>query len=46
MAFVDGGNEGGLDRAEGCSVKLLGKFAIGNVMTENSVFLVWMRALW
>ena len=45
MAFVDGGNEGGLDRAKGCSMKVLGKFAIGDVMAENSIFLVWIGAL-
>ena len=45
MAVVDGGNEGGLDRAEGCSVKVLGKFLFGDVMAENSVCLVRMGAL-
>ena len=45
MAVVDGENEGGLGRAEGCSVKLLGKFAIGDVMAENVVCLIQMGAL-
>ena len=45
MAIVDGGDEGGLDRAEGCSVKVLGKFALGDVMAENAVCLVQMGAL-
>ena len=45
MAVVDGGDEGGLDRAEGCSVKVLVKFALGDVMAENAVCLVWMGAL-
>ena len=44
MAVVDGGNEGGLDRAEGCSVKLLVKFTFVDVMLENAVCLVWMEA--
>ena len=44
MAVVDGGDEGRLDRAEGCCVKLLGKFAIGGVMAENAVCLVQMGA--
>ena len=43
---VDGGNEGGLDRAEGCSVKVLGKFTFDNVLVENDVSLVWVGALW
>ena len=45
-AVVDGGDEGGLDRAEGCSMKVLGKFALGDFMTENAVCLVWMGVLW
>ena len=44
MAVVGGGDEGGLDRAEGCSVKLLGEFTFGDVMAENSVCLI--GALW
>ena len=46
MAVVDGGNEGGLDRAEVCSVKVLGKFAFGNVLAEDAVCLVWVGARW
>ena len=46
MAVVDGGNKGGLDRAEGCSVKLLVKFALGNVMAGGAVCLVRMGAIW
>ena len=45
VAVVDGGYKGGLERAEGCSVKVLGKFTLGDVMEENSVCLVWMGAL-
>ena len=45
MAVVDGGNEGGLDRTEGCSMKVLGKFTIGDVMANNDVCLVRMGAL-
>ena len=45
MAVVDSENEGGLDRAEGCSMKVLGKFAIGDVMAENAVCLVRMGEL-
>ena len=46
VAVVDSENEGGLDRAEGCSMKVLGKFAIGDVMAENAVCLVRMGELW
>ena len=42
MAVVDGSDEGGLDRSEGCSVKVLGKFALGDVIAENAIFLVRM----
>ena len=45
MAVVDGGDEGGLDRVEVCSVKVLGKFALDYVMAENDVCLVRMGAL-
>ena len=45
MAVVDGGNEGGLGRDEVCSAKVLGKFALGDVMAENSVCLVRMEVL-
>ena len=45
MAVVDEGDEGRLDRAEGCSVKVLAKFMLGNVMAENAVCLVWMGEL-
>ena len=45
MAVVDGGDEGELYRAEGCSVKLLSKFAIGDVVADNSVCFVRMGAL-
>ena len=37
VAVIDGGNEGSLGRAEGCSVKVLGKFALGDIMEENAV---------
>ena len=46
MAVVDGSQEGGLDRAEVCSVKILGKFAFGNVLAEDAVRLVWMGERW
>ena len=46
MAVVDGGDKCGLDRAEGCSMKVLVKFALGDVMAENNVCLVQMGALW
>ena len=42
MAVVDGGDEGRLDGAEGCWVKVLGKFALGGVMADNAVCLVRM----
>ena len=44
MAVVDGGDGGELDRAESCSVKVLEKFAFGDVMSENVVCLVRMGA--
>ena len=44
MAVVNGGDEVGLDMSEGCSVKVLGKFALGDVMAENAVCLVWIGA--
>ena len=44
IAVVGGGDEGSLDGAEGCWVKVLGKFALGGVMAENSVCLVRMGA--
>ena len=46
MAVFDEGNEGGLDRDEGCSMKVLGKSTLGNVMAENVICLVRMGALW
>ena len=46
MAVVDGGNEGGIDGDEGRSVKVLGKFAFGNVLAEDAVCLVWVGARW
>ena len=46
MALVDDGNEGGIDGAEGCSVKVLGKFSFGNVLAEDAVCLIWVGALW
>ena len=46
VAVVDGGNEGGLDRAEVCIVKVLGKFEVGNVIAENTICLIWIGALW
>ena len=45
MAFVDGGDRGGFDRAEGCYVEVLGKFKFGGIMAENTVGLVWIGAL-
>ena len=42
MVVVDGGDEGILDGVEGCCVKVLGKFALGGVMAEDTVCLVWM----
>ena len=45
MAFVDGGNEGILDGAEGCCVEVLGKFAFGGIMAENAVGMVRVGAL-
>ena len=44
MAIIDGGDEGRIDEAEGCCMKLLGKFALGGVMAENDVCLVQMGA--
>ena len=44
MAVFDGSDEGGIDRAEGCSVQVFGKFAFGDFMSENAIFLVWMGA--
>ena len=44
MSVVDGSDEGGLDRAEGCSVKVLGNFALGDVMAGNAACLVRMGA--
>ena len=46
MVVVDGGNGGGLDGDEGCSLKVLGKFAFGNVLEEDAVCLVWVGARW
>ena len=46
MAIVDGGQEGALDGAEGRSVKILGKFAFGNVLAEDAVCLVWLGERW
>ena len=46
MAVVDGGQEGGLDGAEGRNVKILGKFAFGNVLAEDAVCLVWVGERW
>ena len=40
MAFVDGGNEYGIDGSEGLCVEVLGKFVIGGIMAENAVGLV------
>ena len=40
MDVVDGGQEGGLDGAEGHSVSTLGKFAFGNILAEDAVLLV------
>ena len=37
MEIVDGGQEGGLDGSEGFSVKILGKFAFGNILAEDAV---------
>ena len=45
VEIVDGGNEGRLDRAEGCCVKVLGKFALGGIMAENAVCLFLIGAL-
>ena len=44
MAFVDGGDEGRLDRTEGCCIEVLGEFAFGGIMAENSVGLDWIGA--
>ena len=46
MAVVDGGKEVGLDGTEGRSVKILGKFAFGNVLAEDAVCLVWVGERW
>ena len=46
MVIVDGGKEGGLEGAEGCSVKILGKFAFGNVLAEYAICLVWVGKRW
>ena len=44
MAFVDGGDEGRLDGAEGCCMEVLGEFAFGGILAENAVGLVWIGA--
>ena len=46
MAVVDGGQEGGLDGAEGCSVKILVNFAFGNILAGDAVCLVWVGECW
>ena len=46
VSVADGGKRGGLGRSEGCSMKVLGKFAFGNIMAENAVCLVWVGELW
>ena len=46
MAVVDGGQEGGIDGAEGCSVKILCWFAFGNILLEDTVCLVWVGDRW
>ena len=46
MAVVDGGQEGRLGGSEVHSVKILGKFAFGNVLAEDAVFLVWVGERW
>ena len=43
---VDGGKEGELDMDEGCSVQILGKFAFGNVLAVDAVYLVWVGERW
>ena len=45
MDFVDSGDEGRLDRAEGFCMELLGDFAFGGIIAENAVGLVWIRSL-
>ena len=40
MAFLDGGDEGRIDRDEGCCVEVLGKFVFGGIMAKNAVGLV------
>ena len=42
MALVDGGDEGRFYRAEGYRVELLGEFAFGFFIAENSVGMAWM----
>ena len=44
MEFVDGIYEGRLDGSEGCCMEVLGKFAFGGIMVENTVGLVWIGA--
>ena len=46
MSVVDGGQEGGLDGAEGRSVEILGKFVFGNVLAEDAVCLVRVGERW
>ena len=46
VAFVDGGDEGILYRSEGCCKEVLGEFAFGGIMAENSVGLVRIGAFW
>ena len=46
MAVIDGGQEGGIDGAEGYSVKILGKFSFGDILVEDSVCLVWVGERW
>ena len=46
MVVVDGGQESGINGAEGRSVKILGKFVFGNVLMEDSVCLVYVGDRW
>ena len=46
MDVVNGGQKGGLDGAEGCSLKILGEFTFGNVLEEDAVCLVWVGERW
>ena len=46
VAVVDGSQEGGLNGAEGFSMKILGKFSFSKILDEDAVCLVWVGERW